>query len=269
MLASPEKYCLLTSHSRKSEASVPSLSYLSFLRENVSQGQLSVSSERDWFHLDNQRWVLEHRLAALVKQHIQDTNRGIDTSFTVHHLTMAHCDFVYWRSLWEVIHNADESFKAELDSLAQVVSSFILRSPTYPLLMTSFHNHTNSPKLGHQALGTSSTASLTDLQQYCLHILSTAHKDLPGPEITVDQRDLLRQAYSSAIDAFVPHAKTFVEGFGFTEYEMDSALARSDMTPYEALFRGAQQSEMNQMQHLRPLIVGARSIWKNLESAKL
>jgi acyl-CoA oxidase len=50
---------------------------------------------------------------------------------------------------------------------------------------------------------------------------------------------------------------------------MDSALARSDMNPYEALFQGAQKSEMNQMQHLRPLIISARSIWKQVGEAKL
>lgn len=111
---------------------------------------------------------------------------------------------------------------------------------------------------------------LNHRKQFSLSILSNAQKDLPGDTgISQAQRDLLREAYDSAIEKFVPHSKTIIDGFGFTEFEMDSALARSDMNPYEALFQGAQKSEMNQMQHLRPLIISARSIWKQVGEAKL
>jgi len=102
-----------------------------------------------------------------------------------------------------------------------------------------------------------------------LHILNDAHKDLCDLQISEVQRESLRAAVTSAIEAFTSLVKVFIQGFAFTEYELDSALARSDMNPYEALFQGAQKSEMNHMPHLRPLIVSARSIWKNLESAKL
>ncbi|KIW87101.1 uncharacterized protein Z519_12212 [Cladophialophora bantiana CBS 173.52] len=36
-----------------------------------------------------------------------------------------------------------------------------------------------------------------------------------------------------------------VSAYGLTEYELDSALARTNQTPYETLFHGAQTSEMS------------------------
>lgn len=59
-----------------------------------------------------------------------------------------------------------------------------------------------------------------------------------------------------------------IDAYGFTEYELDSALARADQTPYEAFFEGAQKSEMNNMQHLWPMMVDTRRIWKRLEEEK-
>lgn len=100
---------------------MPCLSYLGFLRSENDQ-PLSATSEAGWFKLDVQRWVLERRLAALVKDHIDATNAGKDTSFTVHELTMAHCDFVYWQGFWDVINRAEGAeFREQLVTLAQVV----------------------------------------------------------------------------------------------------------------------------------------------------
>ncbi len=115
---------------RKSATIVPSLSYLSLLRNPAATGLLNVDRQRDWFNTDNQKWVLEHRLVVLVKRHMDDTIRGIDTSFTVHALTMAHCDFVYWNGLQELIADASPLFKEELESLAHVVSSSRLLART-------------------------------------------------------------------------------------------------------------------------------------------
>jgi acyl-CoA oxidase len=112
-----------TDEYRKSESSVPSLSYLTFLRDPTKSGKLAVTSASDWLKLDNQRWMIEHRLAVLVNNHVQDTKKGIDTSFNVHALTMAHGDFVYWRGLWDVIGKAETAFMEPLESLAQVVSA--------------------------------------------------------------------------------------------------------------------------------------------------
>ena len=51
------------------------------------------------------------------------SNAGKDTSFTVHELTMAHCDFVYWQGFWDVVNRATGSeFIGQLEALAQVVS---------------------------------------------------------------------------------------------------------------------------------------------------
>jgi acyl-CoA oxidase len=106
--------------------------------------------------------------------------------------------------------------------------------------------------------------------QFSLSILQDAYKDLIGEVfVSKTQQEFLREAYADAIEAFAKHTPFFVDGFGFTEYEMDSALARGDKNPYEALFEGAQKSEMNHMQHLRPAIIGARHIWRNLEKSKL
>lgn len=83
------------------------------------------------------------------------------------------------------------------------------------------------------------------------------------------QQDLLKEAYEDSIDELSVYAQFFVEGYGFTEFEMDSALARAEMSPYEALWEGARKSEMNHLQHLWPAIIDARSIWKRTEASKL
>ena len=59
----------------------------------------------------------------MVRQHMDDTSAGVDTSYTTHVLTMAHSDFVYWKALWEVIDSISrEPFFEAMKSLAQVVS---------------------------------------------------------------------------------------------------------------------------------------------------
>jgi acyl-CoA oxidase len=85
---------------------------------------ISISNKNDWYELANQRAVLERRLAILVKIHMQDTAVGKDTSFSVHALTMAYCDVMYWKGLWEVIKGSNVDFNEQLVSLAQVVSVF-------------------------------------------------------------------------------------------------------------------------------------------------
>lgn len=100
---------------------MPCLSYLAFLRSK--NPILLANSDADWFKLENQRWVLERRLATLVKYYMNASNAGKDTSFTVHELTMAHCDFVYWQGFWDVVNRAAGSeFIGQLEALAQVVS---------------------------------------------------------------------------------------------------------------------------------------------------
>lgn len=106
-------------------------------------------------------------------------------------------------------------------------------------------------------------------QVFSLHVLTEAHKDLFGPyALNAAQRQWLKEAYDDAIEELATHAGAVIEGFGFTEWEMDSALAKKDQTPYEALFEGAKRSEMNHMQHLQPLIISTRNIWKATQAEK-
>ncbi|KAH7110929.1 acyl-CoA dehydrogenase/oxidase C-terminal [Dactylonectria macrodidyma] len=210
----------------ESEASIPSLSYLRLLRGHSKYPGLAVLSSDDWLALPSQRWLLEQHLAILAQQHIEHIEKGFDTSFSAHHFTMAHSDFVYWNGLWKVVEKAPESFKDLLTAVAQLFS---------------------------------------------LSILINAVKDVAGhnPAITSTNRGLLKQAYDSALTHFAQFAGTLVEGFDFTEFELDSALARSDTDPYQALMMGARDSEINASQHLWPVIVGARSVWKEVNAAKL
>ncbi|KMP01882.1 acyl-coenzyme A oxidase 1 [Coccidioides immitis RMSCC 2394] len=216
---------ILKHYNGRTESTVPSLSYLSFIRNPDAAGILTAASESDWFKLENQQWVLERRLATLVRAHLDATVCGKDTSFTVHELTMAHCDFVYWRGFWDVVRKTVGSeFYGPLEALAHVFS---------------------------------------------LSILQTAYKDVYSPHsLTEHQRKTLVSAYDQAIETLAEHSKSIIEAYGFTDFEMDSALARPDMDPYEALWQGARQSEMNNFREIWPLIVDARKIWRRLEEEK-
>ncbi|KAL6248640.1 hypothetical protein RBB50_004895 [Rhinocladiella similis] len=210
----------------KTESSLSSLSYLSFLRDKTTVAPVEVHSASDWLKRDIQRFVLEQRLVVLVQNHMDDTGAGRDTSFSTHALTMAHGDFVYWKGLLDVVdQRKNESFAPSLIALAQVFS---------------------------------------------LAILQNAHLTLIPPlTLTGRQRSLLADAYRNALDNLAEnHVAKIIDAYGFTEYELDSALARADQTPYEALLEGAKKSEMNHMQHLWPMMVDTRRIWKRLEDEK-
>jgi acyl-CoA oxidase len=114
---------ILKHYNAKTEGTLPSLSYLSFLR-NPDSESLKVNVLDDWYSKDNQRWVMERRPAEMVRVHLEDTRVGRDTSFDTHALTMAHGDFVYWMGLWDAVDRLDEDcgFKETLVVLAQVVS---------------------------------------------------------------------------------------------------------------------------------------------------
>ncbi|KAI2081686.1 hypothetical protein LOZ36_006150 [Ophidiomyces ophidiicola] len=209
---------ILKHYNAKTEDTVPSLSYLSFLRHSDAGGKLDVASELDWFKHGSQQWVLERRLASLVKAHFKATKNGKDTSFTVHELTMAHCDFVYWRGFWSIVDKVSGSeFHPQLEALAQVA----------------------------------------------------AHKDIFAPHSLSElQRNTLLSAYDQAIETLAMHSQTIIDAYGFTDFEVDSALARPDMDPYEALWQGAKRSEMNNCRNIWPLIIDARKIWGRVEAEK-
>lgn len=102
----------------------PSLEYLSLLKSEQHTEHPAITSPVQWFSTSVQKWALEHRLAKLVQQHLQDTKAGIDTSYSSHALTMAHSDYIYWKGLWKSVHSVQKSgekFGIQLKSLAQVV----------------------------------------------------------------------------------------------------------------------------------------------------
>lgn len=215
----------------RSEASLPTLSYLSLLRNKQESAAPAIESPNDWLRPETQKWALEQRLSQLVQLHIEDAETGRDTSYSCHSLTMAHCDFVYWNGLQDVVsqlESSNASFAVPTKFLAQVFSLSIIQDPHHPSLA--------------QALPLSS-----------------------------GQQKHLRSAYSGALqDLANNHMATIIDAYGLTEYELDSALARSDQTPYEALFEGARKSEMSarQMSHLWPMMVDTRQTWKRIEQER-
>ncbi len=216
----------------KTEASLPTLSYLSKMRDRNALVQPKIESQDDWYRPEVQRWALEERLVNLVQQHIDDTDAGRDTSYACHALTMAHGDFVYWKGFKELLSELEKQncpFIEPVKSLFQVFGLSILQNP---------------------------------------HHSSLAH----ALSLSKEQYRYLRLAKSVAIeDLAAKHLTTIIEGYGFTEFELDSALARSDADPYQALFEeGAVRSEMsgNGMSHLWPMMVDTRKMWREIEQRK-
>jgi len=214
------------------ESSVPTLAYLSKLRDRKATSSPKVEAEDDWFRSEVQRWALEERLVSLVQQHIDDAEAGRDTSYSTHTLTMAHGDLVYWNGFHELLQDLqtqDVDYKDPLRSLCTVFGLSVLQNPHHPSLAAA----------------------------------------LP---LSQSQRKLLRLAEGSAIDLLADqHLDRIIQAYGFTEYEMDSALARSEKEPYEALFEeGAKRSEMSGagMSHLWPMMVDTRQIWRRIEEEK-
>ena len=216
----------------RTETSVPTLSYLTKLRDRDAVAAPRIENERDWYRPEVQRWALEERLIHLVEQHIEDTDAGRDTSYSCHALTMAHGDFVYWKGFRELLDNLEKqspSFIEPLRSLHDVFALSILQTPHHPSL-----------------------ASALPLSQ--------------------SQWKTLRLAKTAAVDNLASkHLDQIIDAYGFTEFELDSALARSDKEPYEALFEeGAMRSEMsgNGMSHLWPMMVDTRQLWRKIEEEK-
>jgi acyl-CoA oxidase len=221
---------ILKHYRNETEASLPTLSYLAKVRRNDEvQPPVSLDSDRAWLRQDVQRWALETRLSNLVQAHKQDSEEGRDTSYSSHALTMAHSDFVYWRGFCALLTDLDER---EPSFLAQV-------HLLHDVFALSILQHPHHPTLAHAL-----------------------------PLSTIQQR-ALRAAFESAVDQLATnHLSMIIDAYGFTEYEMDSALARTDKSPYEALFEeGAKRSEMsgNGMRHLWPMMVDTRQIWRRVE----
>ena len=219
---------ILKHFNNKTETSLPSISYLFILRnDKPPQAPADLTNPASWTVRAAQQWALEQRLVNMVRQHMADTAAGLDTSYTTHALTMAHCDYTYFRGLWAVVDSiADQPFAVHMRALAHVFSLAALFNPHHPSLA--------------QAL------------------------PLPATQLSA-----LRKAYSDALAAFADSGSVaaVIDAYGLTEYEMDSALARSGQTPYEALLAGARASEMSgeKMAHLWPMMVDTRQIWRRVE----
>jgi acyl-CoA oxidase len=224
---------ILKHYHNKTEGALPTLSYLSILREGVRDRTAPppIRSRNDWFDEKNQTWALEQRLSNLVQQHIEDTEAGKDTSYTCHSLTMAHCDFVYFKQLLDVVQRleqAGETYTAAMKATARVFAISIIQDPHH----------------------------------------SSLAQALP---FSLDQQKYLREAYAESLEDYAnTHVAQIVDAFGLTEYELDSALAKADQTPYEALLDGAKRSEMSGtgMSHLWPMMIETRQIWKKVEEEK-
>lgn len=82
-----------------------------------------MADHADWFILSNQEDFLERSAARLAKRHIDETNRGEDTSYNVRELTMAHADLTFWRALQNQVKQTPEEHKEKVEALANVVST--------------------------------------------------------------------------------------------------------------------------------------------------
>ena len=145
---------------------------------------------------------------------------------------MAHGDFVYWKGFHELLSDLEEKRPSYLAAVQALFQVFSLS-----ILQNPHH-----PSLAN-----------------ALPLSQTQHK-------------YLRLAKSAAIEHLASkHLADVIDAYGFTEYELDSALARSDKEPYQALFEeGAQRSEMSGtgMSHLWPMMVDTRHMWKKIEAEK-
>lgn len=68
----------------------------------------------------------------------------------------------------------------------------------------------------------------------------------------------------------MPHAAEIVDALSFRDCETDSVLCRRcDRDPCGSIVEQSRRSALNDSRAIRPLIIGARSIWKGYEGAKL
>ncbi|KII94224.1 hypothetical protein PLICRDRAFT_420565 [Plicaturopsis crispa FD-325 SS-3] len=102
-------------------------------------------------------------------------------------------------------------------------------------------------------------AGLTDLLSF--GAFSTG--PLPGEDATRS----LRMAVADLCRELLPHAIGLTDAFGFTDWELDSALGVYDGNVYEALFQAAQTDPLNRTEipagyeeHIRPMLERGRKL---------
>jgi hypothetical protein len=109
--------------------------------------------------------------------------------------------------------------------------------------------------------------------KFTLSILQNPHHRSLVPQLSSEQREMLRQVESEILLDYAPnHVDEIVKAYGFTQYEMHSALARVDKTPYEALLEGAKKSEMSELDWQRreaiPVILEVTNLWRKIEEGE-
>jgi hypothetical protein len=113
---------LIFTSNRKSESTIPALSYLQRLRkpEPFHIG-LDTTSSRAWYDPELQEAVLECRAAILASRHLEDHSQQKDTSYETFELTMAHADLTFWRGLREQLSQGPAESKEALEAIFQLV----------------------------------------------------------------------------------------------------------------------------------------------------
>ncbi|KAK3616982.1 hypothetical protein LTR22_026887 [Elasticomyces elasticus] len=138
---------ILKHYNNRTEGSVPSLSYLSRIREGATASSPKIDLVHDWLAREVQQWALESRLQHLVRAHIEDTNAGKDTSYTSHALTMAHSDFVYWKGLRELLDQLEQGKQRSLSKCNHFSTSTRYQSCTIRIMLAlrmHFRSRTNN-----------------------------------------------------------------------------------------------------------------------------
>jgi hypothetical protein len=84
---------------------------------------LNIKSVESWFTVETQLEVMERRAALLARRHIDDTSKGIDTSYSTFDLAMAHADLTYWRGIQGQILQVPEEHSDAFTALGLVAST--------------------------------------------------------------------------------------------------------------------------------------------------
>jgi acyl-CoA oxidase len=238
---------ILKHYKAGTEGNLPSIAYLSALRgDSKTQSNNNTSSTTpqppadptnpsSWLLSSVQRWALQTRLLSMVRAHMDATAVGRDTSYTSHALTMAHGDMAYFSGLQNILNSSSSLSSSSVTPPPSALPA--LQALTHVFALSALYNPHHPSHAQH----------------------------LP---LTPPQLKALREAYEMALAEFVDggHVAQVVEAYGLTEYEMDSALARAGLDPYEALLDAAKMSEMSgeKMSHLWPMMVDTRSLWKRV-----
>ncbi|ORZ10698.1 acyl-CoA dehydrogenase/oxidase, partial [Catenaria anguillulae PL171] len=226
----------LHKHQTQSETLHPMVEYLELVSLGGIKAQCTgVSSPTDWFNPSVQRAAFAHRAARLVGELAhQISHEGIpfaDLNVECARVSVAHSQFIMVSSFHNTLHKL----------LKQDASMAV-----YPAL-----------KL---------VADVFALSE----MLKNVGDFTEDGYLSQAQVKCLRQAFKTALHDMMKDAVGLVEAWGYTDYELDSAIGRSDGKIYEALLQRALDDPINQKQggkgvakgyqeYIRPLLKGERA----------